>query len=381
MKLLITLILNIIFIQPMIIDKKHLGCVDDIVENALEDQIFPGAGLLVGQSDRIVWRKGYGFYTYDDNSIPVSVEGTMFDLASLSKVVGTTMATMLLLQKRKLALDDSVSQYIELFAGERKKTVTIKDLLVHTSGLKPDEDPNVIEVGPQENNSEAIIRHIAQLPLLYQPRTKVVYSCLNFYLLAHINELISQERQENFIRRTVFEPLGMHSAYRLTDEQKKLCAPTARDLQGIVHDPLARFYGLEYATPGNAGIFATGPDLVPFCEMILNDGMYRGKQILQPETVALMTRCYTEKLNKRRGLGFNILDEYPYTSLHMKDDNPKSYIVGHTGYTGTMIGMDLLSKSYMIFLTNRVYSDEKRSVISVRKKIIKTVLESIDGYN
>lgn len=110
--------------------------------------------------------------------------------------------------------------------------------------------------------------------------------------------------------------------------------------------------------------------------MILNRGNYHGKQILKEETVDLMIRCYTCDLNKRWGLGFNILDEYPYDSDHMHDDNPETYIVGHTGYTGTMIWIDLLQKIYLVFLTNRVYPDERKSIVPVRHALIKFLLKN-----
>lgn len=347
--------------------------VDEIIRDAITQKVFPGASVIVGELGIVRVNRSYGAQTYEADSLPITEE-TFFDLASLTKVLSTTMMTMALYEDGKLRLDDRVCFYIPLFKGADKDSITIKDLLTHVSGIQPDEKIENIDLLPEEIHAHALLRHIIQLPLLCKPGTKVIYSCLNFYLLAHINELVAGETQEDFLKRRIFEPLGMNVKYRLDDKEKETCAPTTPTLQGIVHDPLAHFYGFDEGTPGNAGLFARAIDLIPFCEMILNHGNYRGKQILKKETVDLMMYCHTIGLNKRRGLGFNILDEYPFSAAHMHDDDFHTYIVGHTGYTGTMLWIDLLRKIYFVFLTNRVYPDERAPIISVRHALIKLLL-------
>ena len=347
---------------------------DEIVFGSIKDRIFPGAAVVYGGLRMAPLKSFYGLLTYDAVALPVDSQ-TIFDLASLTKIMGTTMMTMLLYQDGFLKLDDLVCSFIPTFIDGDKSSVTIKDLLTHVSGVQPDEKVFHIKVNSNETNAQAVIRHIIQLPLVSKPRTKVIYSCLNFYLLAHINELLARESQEDFLQRRLFKPLGIHARYRIKEAERIMCAPTAIDLQGIVHDPLARFYGLEDGTPGNAGLFACADDMIPFCEMILNGGYYCGKQILRKEVVDLMMHSHTFGLNKRRGLGFNILDEYPFNSEYMHDDDFKTYIVGHTGYTGTMVWIDLLKKRYLIFLTNRVYPHDETSIVGVRKAILEELLD------
>ena len=346
--------------------------IDQIVIQGLKDKIFPGAALIIGDDQKMMYENYYGFHTYD-RCVSMS-RSTLFDLASISKIVGTTMMTMLLYQDGLLNLDDKVGMYFQSFKDGTKESITVRDLMTHVSGFQPDEEVENLEVRENESRAHAVIHHILNLSLQCKPQTKVIYSCLNFYLLAAINELVAGETQECYLKRYFFAPLGMKVKYHLSSDDKKWCAPTTLSLQGIVHDPLARFYGLENGTPGNAGLFSSARDLVPFCEMILQRGFYKGKQVLKPELVDMMLQCYTLGLNKRRGLGFNILDEYPYSHNHMNDDNFQTYIVGHTGYTGTMIWIDLLRKMYVIFLTNRVYPDEKHSIVSVRKSLITYLL-------
>ncbi len=365
------------------IDYRRMGRIDDILSEGIEKHIFPGAVCIIGNSKKVLWQRACGHHTYDLHSSPITVDKTLFDLSSLSKIVGTTMMTMSLIEAGKIKLSDYVYTYVPDFIEDGKELITIQNLLTHTSGLPPDAKPEDIQRLPQEHNNEAVLRYIIKLPLKAKPHEQVIYSCLNFYLLAYINELIASERQEDFLQRKIFNPLQMYETrYYLTDDKKTRCVPTAEGIKGVVHDPLARFYGVEHRTPGNAGMFSSGRDLTHFCSMIMNDGIYNDQLIFSSTLIREMLSCYTQSLNKRRALGFNILDEYPYSSLHMKDDNPETYIVGHTGYTGTMIWIDRLSKIYLILLTSRVYPDEQASVVSVREKIIKYLLKIVykDGF-
>jgi len=265
--------------------------IDDILKDGIKQHLFPGAAVIVGDSRAVLCERYYGFHTYEPGTVAV-MQNSLFDLASLSKVIGTTM-TMLLYQDKLLNLDDCIGEYFSSCKEDEKENITIKDLLTHVSGLQPDEKVEKIDIKDGETHASAVIRHILGLPLQCKPRMKVIYSCLNFYLLAAINEKVAGEAQNSFLKRRFFEPLRINPLYCISGENQKRCVPTTLSLQGVVHDPLARFYGLESGMPGNAGLFSTVSDVAPFCEMILQRGFYQGKQILKPELVDLMIKSYT----------------------------------------------------------------------------------------
>jgi CubicO group peptidase (beta-lactamase class C family) len=364
---------------------------DAIIKQGIAKRKFPGAVLIVGRIPQgsvrnavIVKREVYGARQWLPEEKPMLLD-TIFDLASVSKVVGTATAAMLLIQDGKLSLDDKVSKYLPEFAQNGKEAATIRNLMTHTSGLKPYTTVDAIRKDfPNDPPYDALIRHICKLPARQPPGTKVVYSCLNYLTLARINEIVAGETQNSLLQQRVYRPLGMKdTTYVLTDEQKARCAPTTKVgdkfLQGEVHDPLAHFYGWTEHTPGNAGLFSTADDLAKYAEMILNDGTYRGKKVFEPATIELMTSRQTPpNIKSLRGLGWGIYSQPPYCTNLNK--TPENFCLGHTGYTGTYIWLDKYSKTFIVFLTNRVHPDDKTSVDEYRKNVVKAVLASLDVY-
>lgn len=369
-----------------------LKALDGIITAGIEARSYPGAVIIVGKKGQALYAKAYGRQTFDPDS-PRMALNTIFDLASVSKLVGTTSAALLNLDDGKLGLDDPVAKYIPGFEAEGKEAVTIRDLMTHVSGLKPYESKDAVEKSRREDEStaDALIRAYAALKLAYPPRTDYRYSCLNFQTMARVNEVAANERMEDLLVQRVYGPLGMKDTrYVLTKEQLARTAPTHRgpdgDLcRGEVHDPLARYHGSAEHCPGNAGLYSTARDLAIYCRMILNEGSWRGRRIFQADTLRMATRRQTpEGVTASHGLGFAIYRSAPYaTELNQK---PETQIVGHFGYTGTWVWIDKYSGTFMVLLTNRTFPaeegkvDQTPSIESVRKGAVDLVLRSLPEY-
>ncbi|MGI8905154.1 MAG: serine hydrolase domain-containing protein [Candidatus Sumerlaeaceae bacterium] len=362
----------------------------EIVSRGIGKAFYPGAVLIVGRPGEELFSKPYGHYTYDADAKPMTMD-TVFDQASVSKVVGTSTAAMKLLELHKLGLDDRVSSYIPEFASGGKDDDRIRDLLTHVSGLKSYTSAAAAEAQrkAEQSKSDAMIEHIATLPASYPPGTKVVYSCLNMQSQARVNEVAIGGRMDEFLKDNVYVPLGMKdTVYVLNEDQNSRCAPTQRNKDGSAivaktHDPIANYHDSDIHCPGNAGLFSTAPDLARYCDMILSDGKAGNKRVFKPETLRLMTSIQTPKeVRDERALGWDIYTTAPYcTRLNQTDE---TRCIGHTGYTGTMIWLDKLSKTYMVFLTNRTWPDDSttssRGTVATRKALIDVILHSRPEY-
>ena len=361
-----------------------------LVEAAIRDGAFPGAAVVAGQGDRTLFAGGFGTLTGEAGSPPVTVE-TLFDLASVSKVVGTATAAMILLEDGRIRLDDRVSRYIPGFETGGKQDVTILNLLTHTSGLKAYESWQRVEEKrrPEESPPDALMRHYAGLPVSYPPRTQVRYSCLNMQVLARVVENAAGERMEDLLVRRVFLPLRMDDTrYTLDGRQVARTSPTLRLsdgslLQGKVHDPLARYHGTAEHSPGNAGLFSTASDLSRYCRMILRGGELDGARVMKPGTVHRMTSNLAPAASgEKRGLGWGIYSPGPYASELNGSDESRA--IGHTGYTGTFIWLDKRTKAYVVLLTNRTFPDEKKEsdetsgFFAVRARLVQAVRERVE---
>ncbi|MFI4861724.1 MAG: serine hydrolase domain-containing protein [Phycisphaerales bacterium JB063] len=342
---------------------------DTLIQQGIDQRLYPGAVCIVGQvndqTHTILHARAYGHLTYphnDPDAQPTQLN-TLYDLASLTKVVATTTATLLNLADGRLALDDPAAQYIPGFEQHGKDAVTLQHLLTHTSGLKPYESYSVVEAGrhEDESHSDALIRHYAALPLAYDTGAGYAYSCLNFQTLARINETAAGQSQEQLLIRRVFGPLGMHDTrYTLNDEQRTRAAPTFRDPQGrpvagTTHDPLARYHESTPHCPGNAGLYSTATDLARYAQLILNLGRANNQPLLDPDLLAraLASQTDPDTVGEQRGLGFDVYESNHYIT----DANTRlgHELVGHTGYTGTLMLLDRHTGRYLILLTNRTY--------------------------
>lgn len=358
--------------------------IDAIVQAAIAKHVAPSACVVIGTKDSVIFAKAYGQLTYDEGSPPATLD-TIYDLASVSKAVGTTSATMLLFQDSKLHLEDPVYTYVPAFDQEDKRGITIRHLLAHSSGLPSYTQADKAEAGRREgeSKSDALIRFIASLPLKYKTGEGHLYACLNFITLARVNEKVAGMPQEQFLRERLFVPLGMtNTGYMLTDEQKTQAAPTVgapHFRQGTVRDPLAAYYIDSEHSGGNAGLFSSANDLTRFSQMILLDGQWNGKQILKPETIdRFVTNSLPLKLRETYGLGWGRYLRPPSATPLNRGYDKAAF--GHNGYTGTYIHFDRLVGTFLVVLTNRVYPDDSTSDYSIRRGILWLMLESDPKY-
>ena len=342
-----------------------------LIEAAIARHELPGAVVLVGRGDTIVYRHAFGQRAV----LPAPeamTEDTIFDLASLTKVVATTTSVMQLMEEGRIRLNDPVMQFIPEFGRYGKHDIAIRHLLTHTSGLRPDLELEVEFHGPDE----AIRRAIEETPTA-PPGERFVYSDINFFLLGDIVRRVSGERLDRYAKARIFDPLGMTETAFLPPESwrpriapTEACAPLAWPcaagmpfLRGVVHDPTSRRMD---GVAGHAGLFSTAADLSRFCQMLLGGGRLGAARILSPATVARMTSPSTPaEMRAVRGLGWDI--DSSFSSNRGELFPIGSY--GHTGFTGTSLWLDPGSMSYVIFLSNRVHPDGKGDVTPLRGKV------------
>ena len=298
---------------------------------------------------------------------------TVFDAASLTKVVATTTAVMQLVEQGRLRLTDRVAAYVTGFERYGKGTITIRHLLTHTSGLRPDLELEV----EFDGYDEAIARAVEEVPTS-PPDKRFVYSDINFFLLGHVVWKVSGEPLDKYTRAHVFEPLGMvdtmflppttlHARIAPTERCSRLGWPCGEPgytmLRGTVHDPTARRMG---GVAGHAGLFTTARDLSRFARALLNGGSLGGARILSPLTVQRMTTPSTPPdMAAVRGLGWDIDSQYASNRGELFPFG--SY--GHTGWTGTSLWIDPHTNSYVVFLSNRVHPDGKGDVTPLRARV------------
>ena len=379
-----------------------LAQVDRVVNDAITAKEIPGAVLSVVRGNDIVYLKAYGNKSVVPTVEPMTTE-TLFDLASVSKCVGTTLAFMQLIENGYVRLTDNVDRYIPDFkpwknpeSGEMVD-ITIRDLLSHSSGLTPyiNADTFVKEYGG--NNPEKMEWYIAtQVKRNFRPGTDFMYSCLNFVTLQRILERVTGEKLYEYTQRNVFDVLGLtHTCYfpliytpavSNSAELAGLCAPTevqadGKPLVAQVHDPMARM--IMGGNSGNAGVFSNAEDLSVICAAIMNGGCLVDKKgnslestrILSPATVRLMTTIPSQNdPSVGRALGWD--KKSSHSGLRGDLFNPETTIM-HTGYTGTSVVIDTESKTAVILLTHRVHPEDKGGVGRLRALVANIVAGSI----
>jgi uncharacterized protein YbbC (DUF1343 family)/CubicO group peptidase (beta-lactamase class C family) len=344
-----------------------------VVEAAIARHELPGAVVLVGRGDVIVHHQAFGQRAIRPSPEPMT-EDTIFDLASLTKVVATTTSVMKLVEEGRIRLADPVAQFIPEFGRYGKGAITIRQLLTHTSGLRPD-----LELEVEFHGAEEAIRRASEEVPASPPGERFVYSDINFFLLGDIVGRVSGERLDRYAKAQIFDPLGMKETAFLPPESwrpriapTEACDPLAWPcatgpavpfLRGIVHDPTARRMD---GVAGHAGLFSTAADLSRFCRMLLDGGRLGAARILSAATVARMSSPSTPaEMRAVRGLGWDIDSSY---SSNRGELFPIGSF-GHTGFTGTSLWLDPATKSYVIFLSNRVHPDGKGDVTALRGKV------------
>jgi len=354
------------------LDSAKLAEIDDAIQKGVGEHRLPGAVVWVEHGGEIYWK------AYGNRSLVPTVEtmtrDSIFDAASLTKVLAGTPAIMLLVERGKVSLDAPVSTYIPEYTGEKGK-ITIRELMTHTSGLPPD-----VSTKPKWEGKETAIQKAAAMNLNSEPGTTFRYSDINFFTIGEIVARVSGMPLEKFCAREIYRPLKMTDTGFLPPPSKiPRIAPTEMTdgvmLRGIVHDPTARFMG---GVAGHAGLFTTAPDMARYARMMLNMGELDGKRIFKPETVKLMTSVQTPPgMEDRRGLGWDI--DSGFSSPRGHHFPLGSY--GHTGFTGTAFWIDPFSRTFFIFLSNRVHPDGKGNVIGLYRAIGTLAAESVTDFN
>lgn len=329
---------------------ERLETIDRVIRRGIAAGGYPGAAVVVGRRGAAVWKKGYGHLGWTADSPDVLADRSIYDLASLTKVVGTTTAAMILYDEGKLDLDERVTHFVPEFTGGLKDQVTVRQLLMHRGGL-----PAGRELWRHAHTPEEARRLIFDVPLEYRPGTGQVYSDLGADLLGMVVEAIAVEGLDIFLQRRVFGPLGMKDTeFRPADSLVYRIAPTevspprGYPLRGEVHDENAYALG---GVAGHAGLFGSASDLAVFAQMMLNGGTYEGVRIVSDSAVHL----FTARAAGTRALGWEVAD-----GQHGAGNFLGEHAYGHTGFTGTSMWIDPDREMFVILLTNRVHAARAR---------------------
>jgi len=346
---------------------EQLAGLDSLVETAIREGKTPGAVVLIGNREEIIYSRAFGFRSLEPEKVPMS-EDTIFDLASLTKVIATSTAVMQLAEKGSLNIDAPVARYWPAFGKNGKKRITVRQLLTHYSGLRAD-------LKPGWPGYEAAMRKIIAEKPSRPPGSGFLYSDINFAALGEVVRRVSGEPLDEYCARHIFTPLGMaETRFKISAVLRARIAPTEyrekRLICGEAHDPACYLMG---GVAGHAGLFSSAADLSIFGRMLLAGGEYGGARILSPRTIEMMTTPQSPEVRNARGLGWDI--EAPFASN--RDELPPAGAFGHRGYTGTSLWVDPVTGIYAILLTNRVHPDGKGDVKELRAQVRATVSRAL----
>jgi beta-N-acetylhexosaminidase len=354
-----------------------LKLLDRIVRKAIADSAFPAAELLVAKDGIVVYNKAFGTYDYSPYSRQIDA-GTMFDLASLTKVIGTTNAVMRLYDEKRLDLDDPVVKYLPKFGQNGKEKITIRNLLLHDSGL-----PALKKFYETCTSAEQLVDSVYATSVVYKTGDSTIYSDLGLITLGKVIEQTAGITLDRYLEPEFFKPLHMENTmYNPPDWRWDHIAPTEIDtvwrrqkiaVRGKVHDENAFVLG---GVSGHAGLFSTASDLARMMQMLLNGGTYGGRRYLNEETVRMFTHRQADR--STRALGWDTKSLHGYSSAGSLFSSSS---FGHTGFTGTSIWADPERNLFVIFLTNRVYPTRENAKISrVRPAIHDAVIEALKSH-
>jgi len=364
------------------IDRFRLARIETLIEDAIRDGRLPGAVVVVGHAGEIVYTGAFGARAVDGPPEAMTPD-TIFDLASLTKVVATTTSVMILVEEGRLRLRDRVVTYLPEFASHGKDRITVEHLLTHVSGLRPDLPLEEVFEGA----GTAIARAAAEVPEA-GPGERFIYSDINFFVLGEIVRRVTGQTLDQFARDRIFRPIGMRdTGFNPPSSLRSRIAPTqpcaslawpcggdgAVMLRGRVHDPTARRMG---GVAGHAGLFSTAGDLARFCRMLLGGGTIDDVRILAPLTVARMTRVSTPPhIADRRGLGWDLDSRFSANRGDLFGFG--SY--GHTGFTGTSLWLDPASDTFVVFLSSRLHPSGAGDVTALRGRVATVVAAAVSG--
>ena len=374
--IIITAIATVLSSASLAFDQQKLEEIDQAIETTINEALAPGAVFWLEQRGR-TYANVYGHMSLEPERILARIDA-IYDSASLTKVVATTPAIMLLVEKGMIEIEARVSTYLNNFDNKGKEAITIRHLMTHTSGLKPG-IPLTIEmngVSKGWTGYEMAIALAKSEEVQHPPGTGFIYSDINFILLGEIIQQVTGQRLEDFTRESVFQPLGMKdTGYLPSPNLRYRTAPTkwwdGKMQRGTPNNPICRRTG---GVHGHAGMFTTAADLARYCRMILNKGELNGERFLQPKTVQLMTSIQSPKeVESLRGLGWDIDSSY---SSQRGEIFPIGGF-GHTGFTGPSIWIDPSSETFVIFMSNRIHPDGKGNVVPLRKRLGTLAAEAV----
>jgi uncharacterized protein YbbC (DUF1343 family)/CubicO group peptidase (beta-lactamase class C family) len=358
------------------LDVNRLNPIRQLVADAIAARQIPGAVVVVGSRDRVVFREAFGHRALVPEPEPMTAD-TIFDMASLTKVMATTPAIMLLVEQGRLGLDDSVARHLPELDRYGKGRISVRHLLTHTSGLRAGLDLSLPFAG-----RDGALQLAADEVLEDTPGSRFIYSDINFVLLGEIVARASGESLDRFAAARLFEPLAMrHTLFLPPAEMHDRIAPTERCdplaaacpgdsrsiLRGVVHDPTARRMG---GVAGSAGLFSTADDAARFCRMILNGGVLDGTRVLGTLSVRLMTHpALPDTMPNVRGLGWDVDSVF----ASVRGDLLPVGSFGHTGWTGTSLWIDPATATFVVLLSNRGHPDGSGDVRELRERIANVV--------
>lgn len=357
--------------------------IDSIVEDGIAKKAYPGCQVLAMKDGRLLYRKAFGHQTYDENSPEVTMN-TVYDLASVTKMMSTTLAMMKLVETGKVRLDDPLSRYLPYLKNTDKAKITIRETMSHMARLKS-YYPFWQEAAKAEDPMASVLRQVTETHLLSSH--DYVYSDLGFILLGDLVQTVTGQRLDIFVHQQFYSPMGLtHTCYNPLERgiDSLLIAPTENDqhyrmrlVRGVVHDENAHVMG---GVSGHAGLFSTADEVGVLLQMLLNGGEYKGHRYLKAETIEMFNTRHFKKENCRRGLGFDkpinvgnggsACNEAPLSSF------------GHTGFTGTMVWVDPDNGMFYIFLSNRVCPEahpNKLANMNIRTKVQSELYKAING--
>ncbi|MEX0722486.1 MAG: glycoside hydrolase family 3 N-terminal domain-containing protein [Gracilimonas sp.] len=357
------------------LDHNKLFEIDSIINDAIRDSVFPGAVVGVVKDGVLAYNRGYGYQDYTKTEAVRDTD--VYDIASMTKVMATTAATMKLVDEEKLSLDDKISDFFDEFDTEDKKGITIRDILLHQTGLPPFR----VYVDSLKTRN-GIINAIKNEPLTYEPGSKYVYSDLGMILLAEIIHEVSGLPLDTYTRKELFFPMNMYSTFFNPSVKSRWLvrriAPTEIDtvfgrglIRAQVHDERAYFMD---GVAGHAGLFSSSIDIAKFSTMLLNNGVYSGKHYLKPETVKLFTSLQSE--HSGRGLGFDRKSSEGFsTAGSLASDDT----FGHLGFTGTSFWIDREKNMAVILLTNRTFPKRSygKTISQIRARVANAAYSAI----
>ena len=366
--------------QPAIFRPGKLGEIDSNVETAIAQEKTPG-GVFWLERNGHVYSKAYGNMSVEPEVIPARIDA-IYDAASLTKVIATTPSIMLLIERGEILLDAPAHRYLDNFKNGGKESITIRHLMTHTSGLRPGIGLTIRVNGVTKEweGYETAMALAKAEKIQAEPGTKFIYSDINYILLGEILQQVTGRQLEDFTREEIFEPLGMvDTGYLPSPALKNRSAPTkwvdGKMLRGIANNPICRKTG---GVLGHAGMFTTATDLARFARMMLNKGELNGVRLLRPETVELMTSVQSPaRVDDWRGLGWDMDTSY---SKQRGSVFPLGGF-GHTGFIGSSLWIDPYSKSFVIFMSNRVHPNGIGDVLDLRYQLGTLAAEAISDFD